>query len=67
MGDGWAGEVRESCQEAMAMRSWLDLSQLLVNIAGIAILALTAWNLYFARKSFRQQMNVQIYLEFTKS
>lgn len=48
------------------MKSWLDLSQLLVNVAGIAILALTAWNLHFARRSFRKQMNVQIYLEFTR-
>jgi hypothetical protein len=48
------------------MKSWLEVSQLLVNVAGIAILALTAWNLYFASRSLRRQMNLQIYLEFTK-
>lgn len=50
----------------MGLRAYLDLSQLVVNLAGVVLLGLTIWNLRFATRSFKKQMNAQVYLAYTE-
>lgn len=48
------------------MKSVLDFSQIIVNVTGVVILGFTIWNLRFATRSFRKQMNAQVYLAYTE-
>lgn len=50
----------------MDLRFYLDFSQILVNLAGVVLLVVTIWNLRFATRSFKEQMNAQVYLAYTE-
>ena len=50
----------------MDMRLYLDFSQILVNLTGVVLLGVTIWNLRFATRSFKKQMNAQVYLAYTE-
>jgi hypothetical protein len=50
----------------MDLKSYLDLSQIAVNVTGVFLLGLTIWNLRFATRSFKKQMNAQVYLAYTE-
>jgi hypothetical protein len=49
----------------MDLKTFLDLSQVAVNLTGVVILGFTIWNIRFATSSFRKQMNAQVYLAYT--
>jgi hypothetical protein len=50
----------------MDLKSYLDFSQIIVNVTGVVLLGVTIWNLRFASRSFKKQMNAQVYLAYTE-
>jgi hypothetical protein len=60
-----AGRLRNRSRHQKDLKTFLDLSQVAVNLTGVVILGFTIWNIRFATSSFRKQMNAQVYLAYT--
>jgi hypothetical protein len=50
----------------MDLKSYLDVSQIAVNLTGIVLLGVAICNLRFAADTFRKQMNAQMYLAYNE-